>query len=217
MIYRIVVCVHPDLYWATLHTSDLTISSVFEQMAGHLIICPHTLTHTRTHSREHMPQRPLGRARVPEASSAFPFGKSEQLNRPPWLKVARWLWPFVPPPNFFTEEWMCRRKERRPAVTPPRPPPLWLIDPGAAGGLRALPWKGHQRILSCLRTLFLFSETTRAAGWTFCAFYESVCVRPPAAYRLLYLVVIAEMLVSFDLISCFRSDFKRVCSRAAGK
>lgn len=112
---------------------------------------------------------------------------------------------------------MCRRKEGRPAVTPPRPPPLWLLDPGAAGGLRALPWKGHQRILSCLRTLFPFYETTRAAGWTFCAFYESVCVRPPAAYRLLYLVVIAEMLGSFDLISCFRSDFKRVCSPAAGK
>lgn len=101
MIYRIFVCAHSDLYWAALHTSDLTISSGFEQMAGHLIICPHT----RTHSREHMPHRPLGRARVPETSSAFPFGKSEQLNRPPWLKVARWLWPFVPPPpNFSTPQ-----------------------------------------------------------------------------------------------------------------
>lgn len=40
-------------------------------------------THTHTRSGEHMPQRPLSRARVPETSSAFPFGKSEQLNRPP--------------------------------------------------------------------------------------------------------------------------------------
>lgn len=68
-----------------------------------------------------------------------------------------------------------------------------------------LPWNDSARWLD---VLYFFS---------FFLFYESVCVRPPAAYRLLYLVVIAEMLVSFDLISCLRCDFKRVFARRRNK
>lgn len=97
----------------------------------------------------------------------------------------------------LTEEPMCFQRRSRVQCDPCAAPPLWLVDPGAASGLRALPWKGHQRILSCLRTLFLFSWRRLLPG-SFVLFMKvCVCVCPTAAYRVLYLVVIVEMLVSF--------------------
>lgn len=84
---------------------------------------------------------------------------------------ARWLWLF-----FSSLRSCCVVDKKLCPVWPLHGPSSWLIDLGAASGLRSLPWKGHSWILPRLRMLCVSCQMTQVIAWQLCACHESVCV-----------------------------------------